>query len=525
MIGDIRPVEATDYNTVRASFIRFLTLGGDDRNPTHERGLRLVGAWVEAKLDLVGCEIQQLLQLSSCSFGGPITATNLRLHGLLDLSGSSIIKLNLEGAEVFGDVFLRNSFQSNGEVRLIGVHIDGDLDCSGALLKGNGGPALIIDRAKIGGAVFLRAPFHAVGEVRLWGAKLYSELDCSGAILNGVTGDALTLDGAEIGKDVIFNENFHSLGMVRLVNAKIAGNLVCKNARFDSQNSFSLCCESMRVTGRFYLHDLLLPIRISLDHAQVGVLIDDEDAWWYGSHLNGFIYGSFGFSCYTDSARRVAWLNKQTSKHNVSDADARFFLPQPWQQLKKVLREMGHSNDAAEVGIAYEKHQRLAGRKGGWYSPQRWMHWLYGVLIGYGYRPMKLVRWMIAVWLFCSVIFWCAAVNGLMSPSNPLVFQNPAYAACRSNWYFCETLPEEYTGFSPLAYSLDVILPVIDLQQENDWAPLIPTPISPWYKEWITFSAKHGVRIVLWIEIFFGWIGTVLLVAVVTGLAKSTSES
>ena len=50
-----------------------------------------------------------------------------------------------------------------------------------------------------------------------------------------------------------------------------------------------------------------------------------------------------------------------------------------------------------------------------------------------------------------------------------MVFQNPAYVACTTvnicNWFLCEPLPSDYTKFSPLAYSRDVLLPLVDLLQ------------------------------------------------------------
>ncbi len=97
------------------------------------------------------------------------------------------------------------------------------------------------------------------------------------------------------------------------------------------------------------------------------------------------------------------------------------------------------------------------------------------------------------MWAF----YWYAALYGnngygVFAPSNPLVFQNCDYDVCKAdkekakaelskpangvppptqgagNWYLCKKLREEYTGFSPLAYSLDLILPLVDLQQERD---------------------------------------------------------
>lgn len=203
---------------------------------------------------------------------------------------------------------------------------------------------------------------------------------------------------------------------------------------------------------------------------------------------------------------------------------------------------------------------------------------------------------MLSVWLVCGGAYWYAAAygnngNGVFSPTNPLVFQNPDYAVCvpysceakveklksnyealyevlppntplifqkteypccfldndvtkaekikpacsklppiqkpvqgAGNWYLCEKLRAEYTGFSPFAYSLDLILPVVDLQQENDWSAMIPTPdktsaVWTWSPNW-----EYAIRFLMWFEILFGWVASLLLVAVVSGLTKRREE-
>jgi len=93
------------------------------------------------------------------------------------------------------------------------------------------------------------------------------------------------------------------------------------------------------------------------------------------------------------------------------------------------------------------------------------------------------------------------------------------------NWYLCKDLREEYTGFSPFLYSLDLILPLVDLQQEHDWAPMIPTPQNTWANEWSNLkNLKHWTRFLMWLEILFGWMASLLLVAVVSGLTKRREE-
>ncbi|MDG1107647.1 MAG: hypothetical protein P8N60_03160 [Burkholderiaceae bacterium] len=156
----------------------------------------------------------------------------------------------------------------------------------------------------------------------------------------------------------------------------------------------------------------------------------------------------------------------------------------------------------------------------------RALHWLFGFLAGYGYRPLRLFMSLAGVWLFCGVIYsWLAyAPYSAIGPTDPLVFQNTAYAACATenngNWMLCEQLPAEYTAFSPLAYSLDILLPLVDLGQEKHWGPLIPTPERHFVVELFSFSPAHWVRLLNWFEILYGWIASLLFVAIVSGISR-----
>jgi hypothetical protein len=160
------------------------------------------------------------------------------------------------------------------------------------------------------------------------------------------------------------------------------------------------------------------------------------------------------------------------------------------------------------------------------------------------------VSWIAAIWFLSGTLYWFVALppQSVFASSNPIVFQHTDYKACTpnsyeakvenskiksgdttaivgaGNWYLCEKLREEYTGFSPLLYSLDVILPLVDLQQQRDWGPLIPTPSADWKSELFAISWKHVTRWVIWFETLFGWIASLLLVAIFSGLARRRGE-
>ena len=82
---------------------------------------------------------------------------------------------------------------------------------------------------------------------------------------------------------------------------------------------------------------------------------------------------------------------------------------------------MGHKADAVEVGIAFEDQLRRIGKVGE--SPEgtgrlqrkvvravsAFTHWIFGLLAGYGYKPMRLLIWMFGVWGVCALTYWGAA--------------------------------------------------------------------------------------------------------------------
>lgn len=66
ILGKLRPEEPTDDNVVRASFVRFMALGGDEFAPIHEHGVQLQGAWIQDLLDLDAEDIPVDLWLANC---------------------------------------------------------------------------------------------------------------------------------------------------------------------------------------------------------------------------------------------------------------------------------------------------------------------------------------------------------------------------------------------------------------------------------------------------------------------------
>ncbi len=127
---------------------------------------------------------------------------------------------------------------------------------------------------------------------------------------------------------------------------------------------------------------------------------------------------------------RVAWLRAATPEYSS----------EPYERLASALRASGEDSEAREVLLAKQRRRREtltpAGRVWGW---------LQDVTVGYGYRPGRAAVWMGVLWALGAVYFSA----------------HPAPPAADSGGYA--------PHWSPALYALDLLLPVIDLGQDNAW--------------------------------------------------------
>nr|WP_260412728.1 membrane-associated oxidoreductase [Pseudomonas cichorii] len=590
-VGASVPEEKTTENQVRARFIRFLALGGDEKAIVHEQGVQLRGACITGTLNLRSLDVPLPVSLRWCDFEAALVLEDTRLKNTLFLRGSRLkgirgSRLRAEGAllltdivssgaisfqdaQIQGQISLSNSrldgadswalsidgatcrnslylhgIDAKGGVNLAATQIGGELGCDGARIESDHGPALRADRINVQGSVFLRNGFSASGSVRFLGARISRQFDCSAGGFDCNGDYALSTYGAIVGGSVFMGRGFTAKGRVVLHSLQLQGDLNIESAKSITE----INAPRIIIGGSLILRKLETPPdKVSLQGGRVGSLNDDKESWGKKINLNGFVYGFVHVNGQMKVEDRLEWLDKQVTPKPKKDELPEFY-PQPWRQLQKVLEEMGHAEDARQVGIEFEERLREKGLIG--QSPKRWpesarwchrrlmiiLHAMYGLLSSYGYRPMLLLPWFLGVWLSCAAFYWWAADHkAIFAPSDPLVFQSPAYKECSpplsptgnepagtANWYLCDALPQEYTAFSPVAFSLDLLLPLVNLHQEDDWAPVIETPKANVFAEMSGFftSPKRWVRFVMWFEILAGWGFSLLFVAVVSGLAR-----
>lgn len=239
------------------------------------RGLRLRAARIRGRLDLDNLTTTIRLTLLDCLLDEGITAEAARLPGL-SLERCLLIhssKPALYADELHTDtrVSLKGSTLSastaDGAMRMIGAHIGGHLDLSGATITNPSGPALHGEHLQVTGNVFLSGGFTAdgageLGTVRLAEARIEGHLDCSGATIRNSSGPALRAgSGLQVAGRVFLREGFTAhgaseLGTVRLTGAHIGGHLDCSGATIANSSGPALHGEHLRVDGDVFLGGL-----------------------------------------------------------------------------------------------------------------------------------------------------------------------------------------------------------------------------------------------------------------------------
>jgi len=454
--------------------------------------------------------------------------------------------LNCNSAKIQGGVFLNATFDAKGKVNFGSAQIGSSLTCSNGKFTNENGDALNCHSAKIQGSVFLDAAFESKGKVSFGSTQIGSSLICSNGKFTDENGNALNCDKSIILGSVFLKDGFEAKGKVNFGSAQIGSNFECSNGKFTNENRDALNCHSAKIQGSVFLNNtfnvngivsfsfaqigktlffsnLNIIGNFSLASAKVDTIKENEKFWakdGFGNlYLDGLEYNHLSGEN-LDSSSLKKWLKKMPQ-----------FKPQPYKQLAKVLRNMGHNRDADEIMIEYNN---IITEK----SDNKFitiLRQIYGKTAGYGYKPIRVLKTMALIWILCGTFFWAVSKVAVFAPSDPLVFQKKDFYECNvntsgtpitsifnwsdynstNNWVANTQLDGEYSTFSPYWYSLDILLPIVDLQMDKDWGQFVPS-------DGVTLN--HVTRWIVWFEILAGWIFSLILVAILSGLAKNEKD-
>ena len=554
---------------VRAEVIvALVAIGCCEDHPVHYRGLRLRGALITDMLDLMCATLAHPLWLDECYFEKPVALTSVdaktislegscvprvdaawlttvessgylnferlrasgtvnvacaHIGGYLSLSGAELradvdrrhgVALKADGLAVDGSVYAQATkdnrrFTAKGQVNLVGAHIGGDLDLTGANLTAtkadeDNGIALMAHGLIVDGSVYAQATkdnrrFTAKGQVNLVGAHIGGLLNLSGASLTAaraeddggavaLLADRLAVKGSgymRAAKDKPFTVNGH----VSLLGAHIGGQLDLSGAKVSSG---ALQGYHLRVDQALFLEGATIGNWADLSAASVASLEDDDKTAWPGDvRLDGFTYETLPETRDPNPSRdaigrRIDWVR----------GSDRGYTPGPWEQLRRVYRQAGMASQAQLVGMEQQRvrlgsiagRAKKAGRR--WYERAVYgWSWLLDSTVGYGFRTWRVLRWLASVYAAGLVVFLAAWIEGGILPVS-------------------DTARVFAVGW----YTLDVLVPLIDLGQQKMWLPnpgAFPTPWAGWLVVgWY------------WVTIIAGWLLGTVAVAGLTGVIR-----
>jgi len=204
---------------------------------------------------------------------------------------------------------------------------------------------------------------------------------------------------------------------------------------------------------------------------------------------------------------------------------------------------LAHDDVCFACSFEYRKHQVQLGMR-------RSFLYLFGLFVGYGYKPFKSFFWGLGFILLGTFIFSYGYSTQALTPSKERIYTHECYALdqaitvnekCAKDWEIINTstvipweiiadiiytthlnrylpwvynnqafifnkpirLPKGYVNFYSLAYSIDAFVPILDLQQEVNW-----------------IANKGWVHWYMWAHIILGWFFTTLFVVGFSGLIK-----
>jgi hypothetical protein len=520
--GEHIATSSRDRPDVRAAFLRWLLTDKQAFAQIAPLGLQVENVTIPTVLDLDSCNVPFPLQFRYCTFRNDLSLQYAKLPSLV-LSHCT----------------------TQGMVLLNGAQIDNDFDCSCThllpvcnpsqprvapppcdypqpLSRGIGLDCLALNAegARTGGS-FILENVQSVGSIQLSGIQIGAHLDCRGATLNA-RGEALAAEAARITINVGLNQGFSCTGIIRFTNAQIGGDLNCSGGKISK-----LQCDRMRISGDIVWSGVRRVDTTELDlyGATVARLHDDRSSWPRDGklHLDGFVYQDLVLHREPPSPEMIAQYKLVEPVTPLSARDRVDWLKlqpkgeidrkQPWMQLALVLEANGNSNEARWVKYQFNRLQAQKTRI---------------AFLTYPYdrleeQPLWVLIFILLLWLFGSVVFWRAKRMGAMIPKG----RNAETGKCRDAE--AEEGSDQIVPFNPAMYTLENVLPVVKLGQDDVWMPNPRSERHTWFPDraglkwtrWLPGLNYSWLASLRWALILLGWALAIILGAAISGHFKS----
>lgn len=362
--------------------------------------------------------------------------------------------LHFDGTEVGGGIDARNT-RIAGQLRIVDVTARGSVVLDGSVLSNRNGDVVEGRRFSTGGNLDARGVV-VFGSVLFPEAHIGANFDLRFSRLinpgryrrDQSQKPSVDLRVAQIGRDLVCARGalqpFSAHGEIRIRRAEIGRQTNFQGAELGSRlsetaiNAYGLITQELRV-------DVATAPRghVNLRHARCATLADNDKFWDATGHisLHDFRYDALAEPIELDDDAQV--------KHRLKalrNAMGDIYGPGPYDQFATMLRNSGNEEHASTVLIDKQRWRYAALADGYrilglpvllWSWLQRWM-------VGYGYRPMRALLWLIA--LLVSGSAWFAT--------------QPAPV---------EVNADDHIVWNPVLFTIDQLVPIVDFGHKNRW--------------------------------------------------------
>jgi len=346
--------------------------------------------------------------------------------------------LHADSLKVDQDMLLTGGFTVTGggegaAVDLGGAHIGGQLGCPGAHVRNDSGPALYAGSLQVGQIMYLADGFTATGSgglgaVNLAGAHIGGQLNCPGAHLRNDSGPALSADRLQADQGMYLTGGFTATGSgddgaVRLGGAHIGGRFACRGAHLRNDSGPALYADGLQVDRSMFLTDGFTAtgggksVAVDLTTARVG---------------GKFQFAPKQLEHKADSHRRLAvdGLTYVGVPEPISAQGWRELLrngtpgyaAQPYQQLAAGYRALGDDRQARET-LMRQRADQLARTDTRW--PERLWGRITKVTLGYGYQPWRALVFLAGVMAVSCVLAWSLGAHGALAQTSKTATPGP----------------------------------------------------------------------------------------------------
>lgn len=477
------------YRQLRAEeFLEKLLTNSLEGVKVGRHGVKIIGAIIHKPLNLENTDIRHEIWLDDCRFYDKVEFALSNFAKSLSLNGSVFMKrARFPDMKVEGNLHLNGAI-FKGPVLFNGAIVSGQFQADSAQFlykpwsnSDDNNKSAIFAKMRVQGDMFFGkaifegpADFATVtvgGDVYFHEAKLEGSLDFNGSKIGGQLlanntqflsekpeESVLDFRGMRVGDSVVFlNTTFESpllmsdsvmldvwienseekpfqLSKLRLSRTLINRDLLIKNGHLKDLTAYSL-----KVNGFTRLDNLTIENRADIENSNFMTLHLSEVIWPQkkGSiQLDAISYRNISAGHENDSwLKLVTLINRAEYSGNAYETLEAFFIRQ------------GYRNRADRVFIERKWRERKGISKGFWSWPSKFKNLFLWAVVGYGRRPWLALLWSTVLIAFGSYMFW---------QEKGMVRKNSEHFGIHYN---------------PVWYSLDLFVPLVDLQTAKYWMP------------------------------------------------------